>query len=147
MIAIDPARFIDVKGEAFRPDRIGHVLLATDLGDASARATDEAIELAARHHAVLQILAVARRHEERAWMERGVRAIRQRAQALGVVAASIVWHGEPVEAILEAVWTERPDVVVVGSRRARDLGRVVRGSVSTRVARESPSRVMVVPVI
>lgn len=147
MITIDPARSSTTADDAFRLDRIGHVLLATDLGDASARATDEAIALAARHFAVLQILAVARRHEERAWMERGVRAVRQRARALGVVAASIVWHGDPAEAILEAVWTEHPDVVVLGSRRSRDLGRVVRGSVSTRVAKESPCRVMVVPVV
>jgi nucleotide-binding universal stress UspA family protein len=147
MIAIDPTPVLVAADEALTHQRIGHVLLATDLEMASARATDKAIELAARHGAVLQILAVARSHRDRAAMERGVRAVRQRARAFGAVATSVVWHGDPADAILEAAWTERPDVLVLGSRRSRDLSRVVHGSVSTRVMNEAPTRVLVVPVI
>jgi nucleotide-binding universal stress UspA family protein len=147
MIATHPTRSNTASDETSPGGRIGHVLLATDLEEASAGAADHAIYLAARHRAVLQILAVARTSKEAAPMERGVRALRLRACALGVVATSVVWHGDPAEAILEAAWTERPDVLVLGSRRSLDLGRVVHGSVSKRVAREAPTRVLVVPVI
>jgi nucleotide-binding universal stress UspA family protein len=146
MIATHPTRSTMVD-ETAPAGRIAHVLLATDLEEASAGAADHAIELAARHRAVLQILAVARTSKEAVLMERGVRALRLRARDLGVIATSVVWHGDPAEAILEAAWTERPDVLVLGARRSLDLSRVVHGSVSKRVARQAPTRVLVVPVI
>ena len=131
---------------AGRPDRphVGHVLLATDLGEASGRATEQAITLAARDDAVLQILAVAQSHDERIDMERRIQLIRRRARAAGVRATSIVWSGDPANAILEAAWTERPDVVVVGARHHRWLARLL-GSVSGKVAEEAPCRVEIVP--
>jgi nucleotide-binding universal stress UspA family protein len=129
-----------------RPHRphVGHVLLATDLGEASGRATEQAITLAARDSAVLQILAVAQSHDERVDMERRIQLVRRRARAAGVLATSFVWNGDPSDAILEAAWTERPDVVVVGARHHRWLARLL-GSVSGRVAQEAPCRVEIVP--
>jgi nucleotide-binding universal stress UspA family protein len=123
---------------------VGHVLLATDLGEASGRATERAIMLAARDNAVLQILAVAKSHDDRGEMERRIQLVRRHARASGVQATSIVWHGDPAEAIVEAAWTERPDVVVVGARHHRWLARLL-GSVSNKVADESPCRVEIVP--
>jgi eukaryotic-like serine/threonine-protein kinase len=127
-----------------RTRTLTHVLLATDLDEASARATEQAITLAARHNAVLQILAVARVHDDRERMERGAELVRRRARAAGVVATSIVWHGDPVEAILEAAWTEHPDILVVGARPHRWVARLL-GSVSSRVAGEAPCQVEIVP--
>jgi eukaryotic-like serine/threonine-protein kinase len=124
--------------------RFRHVLLATNVDKASAGAVDEAIELASDNHAVLQILAVARNHRERARMERGTAAIRERARSAGVTATAFVWHGDPAESILEAAWTERPDVLVLGARPHRDLRRLL-GSVSARVAAAAPCKVMIVP--
>jgi len=123
---------------------VHHVLLATDLGEASGRATEQAIILASRDNAVLQILAVAKSHDDRADMERRIQLVRRHARASGVVATSIVWHGDPAEAILEATWTERPDVVVVGARHHRWIARLL-GSVSDKVAGEAPCRVEIVP--
>lgn len=123
---------------------VHHVLLATDLGEASGRATEEAITLAARHNAVLQILAVAKTSGERAEMERQVGVVRRRARSSGVLATSVVWHGDPAEAILEAAWTERPDILIVGARHHRWLARLV-GSVSGKVIEGAPCRVEVVP--
>ena len=123
---------------------MGHVLLATDLSEASARASDEAIRIAARDSAVLQILGVAKTHDDRERLERGVALLRRRAYASGVRATSVVWHGDPAEAILEAAWTERPDVLVVGARHRRWAARLL-GSVSTKVAHEAPCRVEVIP--
>lgn len=123
---------------------VQHVLLATDLGDASGRATERAITLAARDNAVLQVLAVAPSSDERAEMERRVQLVRRRARASGVLATSVVWHGDPADAILEAAWTERPDVLVVGARHHRWVARLL-GSVSGKVAKEAPCRVEIVP--
>src|SRR6187551_173757 len=123
---------------------VGHVLLATDLGEASGRATEQAITLAARDSAVLQILAVAKTQDERLGMEQRIQLVRRRARASGVLATSIVWSGDPADAILEAAWTERPDVVVVGARHNRWLARLL-GSVSGKVAQEAPCRVEIVP--
>jgi nucleotide-binding universal stress UspA family protein len=127
-----------------RPTRVRHVLLATDLGEASGRATEEAITMAARDNAVLQILAVAGPRDERSEMERRVQLVKRRARVAGVRVTSMVWSGEPAEAILEAAWTERPDVLMVGARHDRWLARL-RGSVSGKVAREAPCRVKVIP--
>jgi nucleotide-binding universal stress UspA family protein len=131
---------------AERPHRpqVGHVLLATDLGEASSRATEQAITLAARDNAVLQILAVAKTHDERVGMEQRIQLVRRRARASGVLATSFVWSGDPADAILEAAWTERPDVVIVGARHNRWLARLL-GSVSGKVAQEAPCRVEIVP--
>jgi nucleotide-binding universal stress UspA family protein len=123
---------------------VRHVLLATDLGEASGRATERAITLAARDNAVLQVLAVAPSSDERAEMERRVQLVRRRARASGVLATSVVWHGDPADAILEAAWTERPDVLVVGARHHRWVARLL-GSVSGKVAKEAPCRVEIVP--
>jgi nucleotide-binding universal stress UspA family protein len=127
-----------------RARTVRRVLLATDLDAASSRANEQAITLAARDGAVLQILAVAKRHRDRERLERGLQVLLRRARASGVRATSFIWHGEPAEAILEAAWTERPDVIVVGARQHRYVARIL-GSVSTKVANESPCRVEVVP--
>jgi nucleotide-binding universal stress UspA family protein len=124
--------------------RLQHVLLATDLGDASRRATEKAITLAARDHAILQILAVARSRGEREETERRLSLLLRRARACGVTATAVVWHGDPGEAILDAAWTERPDVLILGARHHRWLARLA-GSVSERIADEAPCRVEIVP--
>lgn len=135
---------------------IPHVLLAADVGSSSARAADEAIDLAARQGAVLLVLSVVppaglprwwhRRDPEarRRRRDRAAREVVTRASARGVIATSVVWYGEPGEAILEAARTERADVVVLGSRKRTNLGRLL-GSVSAHVAREATCPVVVVP--
>lgn len=123
---------------------VRHVLLATDLGEASGRATEQAIALAARDNAVLQIMAVAKTHSKRAEMERRIQLVRRHARASGVLATSFIWHGDPADAIVEAAWTERPDVVVVGARHHRWIARLL-GSVSGKVAEGVPCRVEIVP--
>lgn len=131
------------EGQAHAP-HVRHVLLATDLAEASGRATERAITMAARDSAVLQILAVATSSGERPEMERRAELVRRRARASGVLATSVVWHGDPAEAILEAAWTERPDVLVVGARHHRWVAKLF-GSVSERVAKDAPCRVEIVP--
>jgi nucleotide-binding universal stress UspA family protein len=137
-----------------RPVR--HVLLAADLDASSAHAADEAIELAAEQDAILLILSVVPPttvpflwrlggpDAERERRDRAAREIAARAAGRGVTATSVVWYGEPAEAILEAARTQRADVVVVGSRKRTNLGRLL-GSVSAHVASEATCPVVVVP--
>lgn len=137
-----------------RPVR--HVLLALDLGASSVRAADEAIDLAADQGAVLLILSVVPprdlprlRHDprdsQRQRRDRAAREIVARAAVRGVTATSVIWYGDPAAAILDAAWSERADVVVLGSRRRTDLGRLLLGSVSSHVAGEANCPVVVVP--
>lgn len=137
--------------------RIRHVLLAADIDGSSVHAADEAIGLAAEQEAVLLILSVVppaglsrhwRRGSARVERERRDRAAREivaRAAVRGVTATSVVWYGEPADAILEAASTERADVLVLGSRKPTDLGRLLLGSVSSHVVGEATCPVVVVP--
>ncbi len=127
------------------PAPVRHVLLATDLERSSRRATEEAIRLAAESGAVLLVMAVARTTPDRAHLERGIERIAERARAAGVTATTLLWHGNPADAIVEAAWSERADVVVLGSRRRRNLRRLLLGSVSSQVADEAACRVVIVP--
>jgi nucleotide-binding universal stress UspA family protein len=136
--------------------RTRHVLLAADLGSSSARASDAAIDLAAEQNAVLLILSVVPpaglprwwrqrdHHAESGRRERAGRDVVARAAARGVTATSVVWYGEPAEAILEATRTEHADVVVLGSRNRANLRRLL-GSVSAHVAGQAPCPVVIVP--
>ena len=133
-----------------------HVLLAADLDGSSVHAADEAIDLAAAQGAILLVLTVVppaalprplRRESPGAERERRDRAAREivaRAAARGVTATSVVWYGEPAEAIIEATRTEHADLVVLGSRKRTNLARMLR-SVSSHVAGEAACPVVIVP--
>jgi nucleotide-binding universal stress UspA family protein len=140
-------------------DPMRHVLLATDLSTASARATEEAMAIARGSGARLTVLTVVdprvlrlpggrfirRVDQEQSRVEIEVRELVARARATGIRATFLVWHGDPSEVILEAAEAEDADLVVLGSHGRGRLGRIVLGSTSTRVSAESPRRVLVVP--
>jgi nucleotide-binding universal stress UspA family protein len=146
---VDPASSVTAR------DSVHHVLLAADLDGSSTHAVDEAIALAADLEAVLLILTVVpldpvpaplrrrRPSVERERRDRAVRDIVARARDRGVVATSVVWYGEPADAILEAARTQRVDIVVLGSRRRTDPRRLF-GSVSSRVAERARCPVLIV---
>ena len=136
--------------------RLRHVLLAADLDGSSALAVDEAIDLAAAQGAILLVLTVVppaalprqllrgSPSAERERRDRAARDIVARAGARGVTATSVVWYGEPAEAIIKATRTEHADLVVLGSRKHTNLARIL-GSVSSHVAGEAPCPVVIVP--
>ncbi len=109
--------------------RIQTILLATDASSASSAATLHAIDLAARLGAQLVVLTVmstaARdrdprevranpvgRRDERT---EAVQQVVDRARAEGARATSLIWDGEPGEAIVEAADAESADLIIVGS--------------------------------
>jgi nucleotide-binding universal stress UspA family protein len=139
-------------------ERVRHILLATDLSSASASATDEALAIAGRTGAHLTVLSVVdprmlrlpggrflrRVDQEQARVESGVQTVVARARAAHIPCTFLVWHGEPAEAILDAADAEDADLVVLGSHGRGRIGRLLRGSTSTRVSGESRRRVLVV---
>ena len=90
---------------------------------------------------MLQILAVAKTHDERVGMEQRIQLVRRRARASGVGDVLRVERWPTPSSRRPA---ERPDVAIVGARHNRWLARLL-GSVSGKVAQEAPCRVEIVP--
>lgn len=135
--------------------RVRTVLLATDLGDASETATEQAIALAAQLDARLLVVTVIdarplrgsrpRPVEERERVSEAVNAIAARARRSGATASFLVWDGDPAESIIAAAEAEHADLIVVGTHRRGAVGRAILGSVSDAVVRSAACPVLVVP--
>jgi len=137
---------------------IQRVLLATDLSPVSAKAAEDAIQLAVEHRAQLIVLSVVdtnllrlpggrflrRVDQERARIEERVQELVRRARDAGVRATFLVWEGDPAEAVLEAADAESADVIVLGSHGRSRLGRLILGSTSKRVTEGARCPVLVV---
>jgi nucleotide-binding universal stress UspA family protein len=134
------------------------VLLATDLGRASADAAERAIDLAAQLGAELLIVSVI---DDGRSLPDGVVGlptvdqVRDRrnsvAQSLvlqarrdGVAARFLIWQGDPGESITAAAESEACDLIVMGTHGRTGLRRSLAGSVSDYVIRNAPCPVLVV---
>jgi nucleotide-binding universal stress UspA family protein len=134
------------------------VLLATDLSAASEQAANVAIKVALEHGAQLLVLSVVdpgrlrlpggrflrRVDQERARTEAGAQVIVRRARMAGARATFLVWEGDPADTILSASESERADIIVLGSHERGRLGRLVLGSISSRVSDEARCAVLIV---
>lgn len=134
------------------------VLLATDLGPASAHAADRALDLAARLSAPLLIVSVidplrlrlpggrfaTRVDQVRASREAAAQELVARGRERGVPATFLIWEGEPGESIVAAAEAERAELIVVGSHGRGGVGRLLMGSVSEYVVRHAACPVLVV---
>lgn len=83
--------------------------------------------------------------QERERIEAGTRMVVDRARSAGARATYLVWEGDPAEVILAASEAEDVDVVILGSHRRGALGRLVLGSMSTKVSEQARCPVLVVP--
>jgi nucleotide-binding universal stress UspA family protein len=138
-------------------DNARHIMLGTDLGEASDAAESMAIDMAARLRAELLVVNVidprglrlpggrflARLDQVRVQRRDGVARIVARAREVGVIARFLVWEGEPGERLLDAAEAEDADLIIVGSHRRNRLGRLLLGSVSTRVVEHARRPVIV----
>ncbi len=137
---------------------IKKLLLATDLSEASASATDHAFELASSLGAALLVVSVidpgslllpggrfrARIDQVRERREQLAQALVERGRQLGIDVSFLVWTGDPGDQIVEAAEAEHADMVVVGSHGRGAVGRLFLGSVSEHVVRNAPCPVLVV---
>jgi nucleotide-binding universal stress UspA family protein len=138
--------------------RIRKLLLATDLTEASAGATDQAFELATSLKASLLAVAVidpgslslpggrfrARIDQVRDRLEHDAQGLVERGRGLGVEVSFLVWTGDPGDQIVAAAEAEAVDLVLVGSHGRGAVGRLFLGSVSEHVVRHAPCPVLVV---
>lgn len=68
----------------------------------------------------------------------------QRLQALGVTARAVIAKGEPVEAIVTVAKQEHADEIVAFSHGKRGLAKLLKGSVTAKLAEEAPCPVIIV---
>ena len=139
-------------------DRVKKILLATDLTEASAAATDEAFELAERLNAELLVVSVidpgslllpggrfrARIDQVRDHREQLAQELVERGRQDGVMVSFLIWTGDPGDMIVSAAEAEHADMVLVGSHGRGAVGRLFLGSVSEHVVRNAPCPVLVV---
>ena len=137
--------------------RIRTILLASDLTSASANAEDLAFELASRLDGTLLLVSVIdprglwlptggyrqRIDQAREARQIAAKGIVDRGRKEGVSIRTLIWDGDPAEAIVEAAIAEEVDLIVVGSHQRRGVDRLVMGSVSEQVVRTSPVPVVV----
>lgn len=137
--------------------RIQTILLATDLSSASVNAEELAFELATRLQGALLLVSVIdprglwmpsggyrqRMDQARDARQAAAKGIVDRAHREGVPVRTLIWDGDPAEAIVEAAVAEGVDLIVVGSHQRRGVDRLVMGSVSEQVVRTSPVPVVV----
>ena len=141
-----------------RPTDTRTLLLATDLSDASASATEEAFDLAGRLGARLLVVSVidpgslklpggryrARVDQVRERREQLAQLLVERGREEGLAVSFLVWTGDPGDMIVEAAEAEQADMVLVGSHGRGPVGRLLLGSVSEFVVRNAPCPVLVV---
>jgi nucleotide-binding universal stress UspA family protein len=134
------------------------LLLATDLSEASASATDEAFELATRLDATLLVVSVidpgsllmpggrfrVRVDQVREKREQLAQELVERGREAGVDVSFLIWTGDPGDMIVEAAEAEHADMILVGSHGRGAVGRLFLGSVSEHVVRNAPCPVLVV---
>jgi nucleotide-binding universal stress UspA family protein len=141
-------------------NRFRTVLVATDGTDASDGAIEAALDLAHDTGARLIVLTVVPEgttdgdgddaggpddeDEELTEAQERTDPVIDHAGDWGVEARSVIWEGEPGETIVAAAEAEEADVIVVGTSRRKGVGRMLMGSTSDHVIRNSRVPVLVV---
>jgi nucleotide-binding universal stress UspA family protein len=153
-------------GSAIRSDalpargavRTRRLMLATDLGEASASATEHAFELARSLGASLVVVSVidpgslllpggrfrARVDQVRERLEADAQVLVARGRREGIDVSFLVWTGDPGDQIVEAAEAEGAEMLIVGSHGRGTMGRLLLGSVSEHVVRNARCPVLVV---
>jgi nucleotide-binding universal stress UspA family protein len=143
------------------PYRMGfsHILVPVDGSEGSRRAVVHALELAAATGARLTLIEVIEEegalptyderpppgHTREAWLsEERWRPIAEVLEGSQVPWERRVEQGYPAEVIVQVCESADVDLVVMGSRGLRGVGRFLVGSVSDRVVHHAPCSVMVV---
>lgn len=142
--------------------RIQSIMVAADGSDSSNRAVDVGAALAKTEGARLTIVTVAvpapanaKREFQRIEGNMSDPAeaagqiiladARQRAGWADIKAKTILLWGDPAEALISAIVSEKVDAVVVGRRGRGQLAGLLLGSVSQKLVSLSPCMVVVVP--
>lgn len=135
------------------------VLFATDFSAASARAWNQALDIARANRAALRIVHVVSplaqaqsvrwayrelEAETLADAKKRMLALLRRARAVGVRASELYSRGTPHEGILRAARSHKADLIVIGTHGRTGLSGALLGSVAARVVATAPCPVMTV---
>jgi len=121
------------------------LIVGTDGSVTATAARDAAIRLARRTRAALHVVCAyepprMNRHVAEDVIRRSLDAAsRQRVESTGEIG-----QADPAEMILDAAERENADLIVVGTRGQGPIGRLLGGSVSTRVVHHADRPVLVV---
>ncbi len=142
--------------------RIQSIMVAADGSESSNRAIDVAAALANTEGARLTIVTVVtpvteniQREFQRIEGDRSDPAeaagqviladAQQRAGWADIKGKSILLWGDPAEALIDAIMSEKVDAIVLGRRGRGQLAGLLLGSVSQKLVSLSPCMVVVVP--
>ena len=129
-----------------------NILVAYDGGQPAHRALETGIELAKRFDASLAVVSVVPVHPGRAriypWDDKSVHdeqlaEAREILSSHGVAAQLFEPSGDPAKAIERVAETGHFDTIVVGSRGLDAASRILRGSVSERLATHAYATVVI----
>jgi nucleotide-binding universal stress UspA family protein len=138
---------------------LNKILVPTDFSESADHATDQAVELAAKSGAGLELFSVVEPYGEPPanvmavvrdyidTLERDAMGrLAARAESLGEddidVHYSTSHHVTPFEAIADKVEGMKPDLVVMGTHGRRGFERLILGSVTEKVLRSVPVNVL-----
>jgi nucleotide-binding universal stress UspA family protein len=126
------------------------VVLATDGKPHTSKAVDYALEYARLHREALYVVyVIGPRHEENredvlVEAKRHMEAVKRRATEQGVEVTTLLESGSPAESCIAVAERVSASAVIVGTSGKTALDRVLIGSVSEHVVRNSPCTVIVV---
>jgi len=126
------------------------VVLATDGRPHTSKAVDYALEYARLHREALYVVyVISPRHEENregalSDAKHHMEEIKVRAIEQGVEVTVLLESGPPAESIVAAAGRVGASAIIVGTSGKTVLDRVLIGSVSEHVVRNSPYTVVVV---
>lgn len=126
------------------------VVLATDGRAHTSKAVDYALEYARLHHEALYVVfVIGPRHEENREgtvgdAKKHLEEIKARATQQGVETTTLLETGAPAESAIAVAERVSASAIVVGTSGKTVLDRVLIGSVSEHVVRNSPCTVIVV---
>jgi nucleotide-binding universal stress UspA family protein len=142
----------------------GSIVVGTDGSDTAREAVRQAVELAARLGASLQIVSAyepvpgARLREEaervppdlqwlvnpREEVDATLREAADAARSGGVEAVTYARQGDPADAILDVAEEQGADLIVVGNKGMTGARRFLLGSVPNRVSHHAPCSVLII---
>lgn len=126
------------------------VVLATDGRVHTYKAVDYALEYARLHREALYVVfVIGPRHEENREgtvedAKRHLEEIKERATQQGVETATLMETGSPAESTMAVAERVNASAIIVGTSGKTVLDRVLIGSVSEHIVRNSPCTVIVV---
>lgn len=155
VIRTSPIPVLAVPGSAAEPPR--SAVVAIDFSPPSEDAARAAIDVLGGHGTVYFAHATPRivipQGDSRPWGEPGVAGVLGRLEAIarrldiprGVQVEFVSLHGEPAEELVAFAEQQHADMIATGAHGRSTIGRLVLGSVSTKVVRSASCAVLVAP--